>query len=100
MTRRTRNRLGLGIVVVLAGLVAGVAFAATAVGSTSSETPAWEKAIMVRSDALNRRYKLGKYAGTRTKTARQAEMPAWEKAIMARSDALNRRYKLGKYAAR
>jgi hypothetical protein len=55
---------------------------------------------MARSDALNRRYKLGKYAGTRTKTARKAEMPAWEKAIMARSDALNRRYKLGKYAAR
>ena len=100
MTSRTHNRLGLGIVLVLAVVVASVAIASTAFGSKSPETPAWEKALMARSDALNRYYGLGKYAGTRTKTARRAEMPAWEKALMARSDALNRRYKLGKYADR
>jgi hypothetical protein len=99
MTIRTRNHL-VGVVLVLAGVVASVAIAATAFGSKSPETPAWEKALMARSDALNRHYGLGKYAGTRTKTARQAEMPAWEKALMARSDALNRHYGLGKYAAR
>jgi hypothetical protein len=98
MTETTHNRLGPGIVIVLAGLVASVAIAATAFGSKSSETPAWEKALMARSDALNRHYRLGKYTGTRTRSARHAEMPPWEKAIMARSDALNRRYKLGKYA--
>ena len=100
MTGKTHNRLGFAIVVVLVGVVASVAIASTAFGSKSSETPAWEKALMARSDALNRYYGLGKYAGTRTKASRQAEVPAWEKAIMARSDALNRRYKLGKYAAR
>ena len=101
MTSRTHNRLGLGIVLVLAGIVASVAIAATAFGSKSPETPAWEKALMARGDALNRYYGLGKYAGTRTKSsAHRAQMPAWEKALMARSDALNRRYKLGKYAAR
>ena len=100
MTSRTHNRLGFGIVLVVAGVVASFAIAATAFGSKSSETPAWEKALMARSDALNRQYGLGKYAGTRTKSGHRAETPAWEKALMARSDALNRHYKLGKYADR
>jgi Tfp pilus assembly protein PilE len=100
MTGKTHNRLGFAIVVVLVAVVASFAISATAFGSKSSETPAWEKALMARGDALNRHYGLGKYAGTRTKSAHRAQMPAWEKALMARGDALNRHYKLGKYAAR
>lgn len=60
MTSRTHNRLAYGIVLVLAGVVASVGIAGTAIASTSSETPAWEKALMARSDALNRHYKLGR----------------------------------------
>ena len=100
MTGKTHTRLDLAIVLVLVGIVASVAISSTAFGSESPETPAWEKALMARSDVLNRYYGLGEYATTRTKSSRQTEMPAWEDALMARSDALNRRYKLGKYAAR
>jgi hypothetical protein len=100
MTGTTHTRLDLAIFLVLVGIVASMAIASTAFGSQSPETPAWEKALMARGDALNRHYGLGKYAGTRTKSAHRAQMPAWEKALMARSDALNRHYKLGKYARR
>jgi hypothetical protein len=62
--------------------------------------PAWEKALMARSEALNRYYGLGEYAGTRTKSIRRAAVPAWEKALMARSEALNRHYGLGAYAGK
>jgi hypothetical protein len=99
MTSRTHNRLGSGIVLVLVGILASVAIAATALASKTSETPAWEKALIARSDALNRYYGLGEYAGTRTKSARRAERPAWEKALMARSEGLNRYYGLGEYAS-
>jgi hypothetical protein len=68
--------------------------------SRTADTPAWEKALLARSDALNRYYGLGKYAGGRTKSVRHAAMPAWKRALIARSDALNRHYKLGTYADR
>lgn len=66
----------------------------------ASETPAWKRSLIARSDALNRYYGLGEYAGTRTKSVRRVETPAREQALMARSDALNRLYKLGRYADR
>ena len=98
MTSRTHNRFGSGIVLVLVGMVASVAITTSALASKASETPAWKRALIERSDALNRYYGLGEYAGTRTKSIRRAETPAWEKALMARSDALNRYYGLGEYA--
>ena len=98
MTSRTHHRLGSGIVLVLVGVVASVAIATAAFASKASETPAWKQALIARSDALNRYYGLGEYAGTRTKSIRRSATPAWEQALMARSEALNRYYGLGEYA--
>jgi hypothetical protein len=100
MITRTHNRIGIAFVVALVAVLAAVAISATALASRTADTPAWEKALMARSDALNRYYGLGKYAGTRTKSVRQDAVPDWKRALIARSDALNRHYKLGKYADR
>ena len=48
----------------------------------------------VRSDALDRKYRLGSSARHQT----QAGAPGWKEALDARSDALDKKYKLGKYA--
>jgi hypothetical protein len=93
MSTRTHERIGTAF-------VAALVLAASAPASRAADTPAWEKALLARSDALNRYYGLGKYAGARTKSLRQSAMPAWKRALIARSDALNRYYKLGKYADR
>jgi hypothetical protein len=99
MITRT-HRIGTVVVVALVAALAAIALSTTALAGRTADMPAWEKALMARSDALNRQYGLGKYAGTRTKTARQNAMPDWKRALIARSDALNRHYKLGKYADR
>jgi hypothetical protein len=57
-------------------------------------TPDWLKALVARSEALNRKYGLGSSARQQT----QAGAPDWKKALDARSDALDKKYKLGKYA--
>jgi hypothetical protein len=79
---------------VLTALLCAIALssAATAVAAQ----PAWERALMIRSDALNRHYHLGGYAVPRTLTARTT--PAWLNALEARSRALNERYGLGQRA--
>jgi hypothetical protein len=100
MNIRTHQRIGTAFIVALVALLAAVAVSASALASRTADMPAWEKALMARSDALNRHYGLGKYAGKRTKTARQNAMPDWKRALIARSEALNRHYKLGKYADR
>jgi hypothetical protein len=60
-------------------------------------SPDWLKALMARSEEMNRRYGLGKYA---KRTSQRASAPAWLVALNARSEALNKRYGLGKYAPR
>ncbi len=62
--------------------------------ASTNSAAAWQRALTIRSDALNRRYGLGPYA----RNAAGASEPAWLRALMIRSDALNRQYKLGKYA--
>ena len=59
-----------------------------------ADSAAWQRALLLRSDALNRKYGLGLYARTPEDTTE----PAWLRALMVRSDALNRQYELGEYA--
>lgn len=54
----------------------------------------WRRGLTARSDALDRRYGLGRHA----EGGECAELPQWFVALMLRSDALNRRHGLGVYA--
>jgi hypothetical protein len=66
-------------------------------GARSARTtmPAWRVGLEVRSEALNRRYRLGQYALSPSSAGADA---AWERGLFLRSDALNRLYGLGAYA--
>jgi hypothetical protein len=57
--------------------------------------PAWQLGLDLRSQALNRRYKLGQFALSPSSADTQ---PSWQRALFLRSDALNRMYGLGAYA--
>ena len=52
-----------------------------AVTSQAPQVPAWEKALMARSQAMNEFY-----------AAQTPQVPAWEQALMARSQAMNEFY--------
>ena len=56
------KKLVIAIVVVLAVAASAVALAAGTDGTNGTD-PGWQKALAIRSDALNRKYRLGKHAG-------------------------------------
>ena len=99
------KRIVLGTVTVTAALAGAIGAPANAAPASkpsaphagvhlsgSAAPPAWLSALTLRSDALNRRYGLGKYglhpAGTVVE-------PAWLMELRLRSAALNRAYRLG-----
>jgi hypothetical protein len=109
----TRVMAGLAGVVIAAALGVGIAAGqsgATAatqpididpscvLGITSVDMPPgaepWELGLLARSDALNRRYGLGRYASG----GACADIPDWFRALVIRSDAMNRLNGLGPYA--
>ena len=90
------KKLVIAIVVVLAVSASAAALAA-GTASTDGLEPEWQKALAIRSDALNRKYDLGTSAQQR---AVADATPEWAKALIARSDALDRKYRLGKYAGK
>jgi hypothetical protein len=65
--------------------------------SLGSAGPAWGNALMIRSEAMNRKYHLGEYAPHQTTAVK---IPDWMKALAVRSEALDRKYKLGRYAGK
>src|SRR5207247_8573426 len=81
-------------VAALVTAVAALAFFAGSVQAANSRpagmTKAEYRALMLRSEALNRQYGLGKWAGRRPSMS-----PAEYRALMLRSEALNRKYGLG-----
>ena len=79
--------------VTLLGIVAALGLLVVPVAAPASPQPGWERALAIRSDALNRQYHLGDYAVPRALTARTT--PAWYRALELRSRALNERYGLG-----
>lgn len=91
MKARWTHRRRLAIVLSALALTAWVVPAVDAV-----TMPAWEQALMARSDALNKRDHLGRYAIPAS--VRSTRTPAWLRALERRSDALNRAYRLGRYA--
>jgi hypothetical protein len=83
---KTRNTILLALV------VAAVAVPTAQAGAT----PGWRQALAVRSEALNREYRLGRFAVPAT--AATNAKPAWLKALEARGRAMNQRYSLGAYS--
>jgi hypothetical protein len=87
-------------------VVLAIAIGANAGAALASQPPDWQKALNVRSQALDHRYKLDRYAATlarkyhlgSTRTSASAGAPDWLKALVVRSDALDRAYGLGAYA--
>jgi len=95
--------LARGLVLVVVALALGVSTGA----SFAAQPPDWQKALNIRSKALDQKYRLDKYAnmvarkyhiGVSTRTSASAGAPDWLKALIVRSDALDRKYGLGVYA--
>ena len=89
------KKLTVTIVSIVAAAVVGVGLAAGAVGADGVE-PGWQKALAMRSEALNRKYHLGSFQ----QRAAADATPEWAWALATRSEALNRRYHLGNYAGK
>jgi hypothetical protein len=72
-------------------ILAGVVMAAVLAGTSQAAAPdrltepTWERALWIRSDALNQRYGLGEY---RHEAAATAE-PSWKRALRIRGEAIN-----------
>jgi hypothetical protein len=119
MGKRFNLELVVGAVILIA------AFGVTAAVAHSSGAPAWKRALMIRSEALDERYvhttqlrrpvstpepgwlvalKLRSEALDRryglgdARSSQAASGPDWYRALMQRSDALDRAFRLGKYA--
>jgi hypothetical protein len=97
------KRFARGLVLVVVALALGVSTGA----AFAAQPPDWQKALNVRSKALDHKYRLDKYAGTlarryhlggSTRTSASAGAPDWLTALVVRSDALDREYGLGPYA--
>ena len=71
-----------------AAAVLGAA-AGTVAGDAANFGPPWQKALGLRSDALNRNHGLGERAAAR------AQEQGWQYALRVRSEGLNERYGLG-----
>jgi hypothetical protein len=84
------------IAVVLAALVALVAFTSIAQAGSSKPavmTKAEYRALVLRSQALNEKYRLGEW-----KNVPKGMTPAEYHALMARSEGLNEKYGLGTWS--
>jgi hypothetical protein len=84
------------IAVVLAALVALVAFTSIAQAGSSKPagmTKAEYRALVLRSQALNEKYRLGEW-----KNVPKGMTPAEYHALMARSEGLNKKYGLGTWS--
>jgi hypothetical protein len=92
MTSSTTHR----IAVVLAALVALAALTGIAQASNSKPagmTKAEYRALVIRSEALNEKYRLGEWKNVPT-----GMTPPEYRALIARSEGLNKRYGLGEWS--
>jgi hypothetical protein len=96
------KRFARGLVLVVVALALGVSSGA----ALAAQPPDWQKALNVRSKALDHKYRLDKYASMLARryhlggsTRASAAAPDWLTALIARSDALDRAYGLGPYAS-
>lgn len=116
------KRFGISLVL----CVAATAVVLSASLAATAEEPGWQRALAVRSDALNLEHGLGRYAngslgkpgtgwlqalaarsealnrahslGAYAPRTTSSTSPGWLRALMVRSDGLNRKYRLGEYA--
>jgi hypothetical protein len=92
MTSSTTHK----IAVVLAALIALAALTGIAQAGNSKPagmTKAEYRALVIRSEALNEKYRLGEW-----KNAPKGMTPAEYDALMARSEGLNKKYGLGRWS--
>ncbi len=87
------KKLAVTIVIVVAVAISAVALAAGP-ARTDGVAPGWQKALAIRSDALDRKYHLGISEQRATADATSE----WAQALITRSEALDRKYHLGKHA--
>lgn len=93
----------LRIGAILGTISAIVVLAASAQAATSKPAEMSQpeyRALMIRSDALNKQYGLGAYAPATTGSAASTSEPTWLRALRLRSEALNKQYGLGAFAHR
>jgi hypothetical protein len=72
---------------ILAGLVTAAVLAGTSQAAAPDRVtePTWQRALWIRSDALNQRYGLGQYIQEAAATAE----PPWRRALRIRGEAIN-----------
>jgi hypothetical protein len=103
----------IGIFIGLAVIAAAVGLAMTAAGTGQNPTtsggrgaaldrrslgspgPGWRTALEIRSDALNQKYGLGRYAVRKAAATATTTQPEWLRALEERSAALDQKYGLG-----
>jgi hypothetical protein len=85
----------MNVRITVLGLLTAIALAAPT-ASAASPLPEWQRALAVRSEALNRTYHLGEFAVPRALTANTSS--EWYRALEIRSRAMNERYRLGTFA--
>ncbi len=81
------------VVVAIAALAAGNGVAQGATSRPAGMSKAEYRALIIRSEALNQKYRLGEW-----KSVPQGMTPAEYRALMIRSEALNKQYGLGKWS--
>lgn len=79
--------VGTGAAVIGGAPVASPEPAASIAGAERPGTPPWFRALMIRSESLNRIHRLGPYS--------EAASQEWLPSLLIRSNALNARYGLG-----
>jgi hypothetical protein len=94
MNRRTLVATTLASLTLM--LAAGVSDGAT---TARHSLPAWERALIARSRALDRRDHLGSYQPIGAGLVPAGHNPSWLRALDLRSIALDRRYHLGSFTS-
>ena len=89
ITKQTHRIAAVLAAIVALAAVTGVAQAATPAGMSKAEY----RALVLRSEGLNEKYRLGAWKGVP-----QGMSPQEYRALMLRSEALNEQYGLGKWS--
>jgi hypothetical protein len=89
----TAHRIA-AVIVAIAALTALTGIAQAATSKPAGMSQAEYRALMLRSEALNEKYRLGEWKGVPA-----GMTPPEYRALMIRSEALNKNYGLGKWSA-
>jgi hypothetical protein len=97
VNRLTVIAAGLAILVFILTLMLSLTQGATASSPHNRTVPRWERALMARSRALDKRYHLDSYQPIGTGIVPPGHDPAWLRALDLRSIGLDQRHHLGTF---